>query len=151
MSIQPINNVSASFTGKKLTTEKGNSYEKSNTAKFVGFASGLLIAAGLMHSQMGALKTVSGKKNLIEGFHIRGKSLNDIAPRIINRAEDGKIIPPDGNVSDRTKSIVKGFRKTLALWGAGITAITTALGAVADASITTVKAKEADEKAVKRV
>lgn len=150
MSIQPIGSSTTTFTGKTLTTDKGNTYEKSNTAKLGGFAAGVLIAAGLMHSQMSALKTISGKKNLIEGFHIRGKSLNDIAPRIISRGENGKIIPPENNVSVRTKAIVKGFKKTLALWGAGITAITTALGAVADSSITTVNAKEADEKAAKK-
>lgn len=151
MSIQPVNNISASFTGKTAKTENGNAYEKTNTAKLIGLGTGLVIAGGLMHSQLSALKTVTGKKNLIEGFHLRGKSLNDIAPRVISRTEDGKIIPPENNVSKRTHNIIKGFKKTLALWGTGITALTTGIGAVADTSINTVKAKEADEKAIKRV
>ena len=152
MSIQPIDSISSnSFTGKLKRTEKGNSYENSNVGKTVGLGAGLLVAAGLMHSQISALKTIAGKKNLIEGFHLRGKSLNDISKRVINRAEDGKIIPPVNNVSERSKSIVNGFKKTLAIWGAGITAVTTALGALADNSVTIVNAKEADDKAAKRV
>ena len=152
MSVQPINSVSSNtFTGKIKTTDKGNPYETSNNGKAFGLGAGILVAAGLMHSQMTALKTISGKKNLIEGFHLRGLHLNDISPRVITRNQNGKIIPPENNVSERTKNIVSGFKKTLALWGAGITAVTTTLGALADNSISTVKAKEADEKASKRV
>lgn len=146
MSIQPINSVSGAFTGKIKTTEKGNVYETSNIGKSVGFISGLAIAGALMHSQVSALKTIGGKKNLIEGFHIRGKNLNDIMPRKIVRNDEGKIIPPDKNGSARTKSIIKGFKNTLALWGAVTTAVTTTLGGIADTSITSVRAKEADAK-----
>ena len=78
MSIQPINSVSGAFKGKIKTTDKGNTYETSNIGKGIGLVSGLAIAGALMHSQVSALKTISGKKNLIEGFHVRGKSLNDV-------------------------------------------------------------------------
>lgn len=149
MSIQPINSISGTFTGKTKTTDKGNVYETSNIGKTTGLISGLVLAGALMHSQMSALKTINGKKNLIEGFHIRGKKLNDIMPRKIVRNEEGKIVPPDKNGSARTKSIIKGFKNTLALWGAVTTAVATTLGGIADTSITSVRAKEADAKAAK--
>ena len=144
MSIQPIS-ANLSFKGQIKQTPDGNAYEKSNIGKTAGFVAGLALAGGLMHSQVSALKTISGKKNLIEGFHINGKTLNDIADRKITRNADGKIVPPTDGVSDRTKAIVKDFKKSLAVWGAAITAITTAIGAVADSSITSVRAREADE------
>ena len=151
MSVQPVSNISTTFTGKTVTTKNGNSYEKTNAAKAIGLGTGLVIAGGLMHSQLSALKTITGKKNLIEGFHLRGKSLNDIAPRVISRGDDGKIMLPVDKVSKRSKDIVKGFKKTLLLWGTCITALTTGIGAVADTSINSVRAKEADELAAKRV
>lgn len=144
MRIQPIN-AQVGFNGQVMQTANGNTYEKSNAGKTTGLVAGIALASGLMHSQVRSLKTISGKKNLIEGFHINGKTLNDIADRKITRDAEGKIIPPIDGVSERTKKIVKDFKKSLAVWGAGITALTTGIGAVADSSITSVRAKEADE------
>lgn len=150
MSIQPISSVSGAFTGQIKTTDKGNTYETSNIGKSVGFIGGLAVAGALMHSQVSALKTIAGKKNLIEGFHVRGKSLNDVMPRQVLRTSEGKIVPPENNVSKRTKAIVGGFKKTLALWGAAATAVTTVLGGIADTSITAVRAKEADARIARK-
>ncbi|MCD8377707.1 MAG: hypothetical protein LUB59_02840 [Candidatus Gastranaerophilales bacterium] len=145
MSIQPINSVSVHFTGKEKKTDNGNTYKSSSIAKTTGFVIGAAVAGGLMHSQLKALKTIKGKRNLIAGFHERGKSLNDVKERVIRRDEAGKIIPYEkGQVSDRTKSIVGGFKSTLAVWGAGITAATTIFGNLIDANINTSRAKQAD-------
>lgn len=144
MLVQPVYSTSVDYTGKVMKTDKGNSYEKSNVGKATGLVAGLALAGGLMHSQIKSLKTISGKKNLIGSFHINGKSLNDVEPRVIIHNSEGRIVPPEGGVSQRTKKIVKEFKQTLAYWGAGITAITTGLGAIADTSITSVRAKEAD-------
>jgi len=145
MSIQPINNAQVSFTAKEHKTENGNPYKKSNTAKAIGFVSGLAVSGGLMYAQLNSLKTMKGKRNLIAGFHEQGKSLRDVMDKVVNRDESGKIIPYEkGTVSDRTKAIVKGFKTTLALWGAGITAATTIMGKLVDSNINSSRQKKAD-------
>ena len=145
MSIQPISSVS--FTGKEKTTENGNSYKTSNIGRNVGIAAGLVASGLLMHNQLSALKTVKGKRNLIAGFHDAGKSLNDIMKKTVSRDKNGKIISLDGEASARTKKIVSGFRTTLAVWGAGITAAAGLLGKAVDANINISRAKQADNTA----
>ena len=135
------------FSSRERHTAKGNLYQTSDSGKYVGLGAGAVIGGGLVLSQMRALNTISGKKNLIEGFHVRGKSLNDIYPRKIVRGLDGKIVPLNGQASDRSKKIVGKFKKTLMFWGAVIVALSTALGVAADKNFNVVRAKEADEKA----
>lgn len=146
MSIAAINPVN--FSGEKKTS-KGNTYNKTSAGTAIGIASGVALAGGLMHSQLRALKTIRGKRNLLSGYHERKITLNDIQDRVPVRDENGKIKPYAKGVSPRTKKVVGEFKKTLALWGAGIVAITTGLGKLADANINATKAKRADERAVK--
>lgn len=143
MKIQPVN---ASFTGTKRT-EKGNEYQTSNIGKKVGLVSGVALGAGLVGAQLCSLKTVAGKRNLVESFIAEGKSLNDVMKKTVKRTLGGTIIPPENGVTERTKKIVKDFTKTISLYGAAIAGLSTAVGAVVDKNITIANAKEADDKA----
>ena len=141
MSIQPIC-AAVGFTARDYKTDKSDSSKKTKIARNTGFVAGLAASGLLMYSQIKSLKTIQGKKNLIAGFHERGKSLNDVMARTVSRDEAGKIIPlAKGAVTDRTKAIVRGFKSTLVLWGAGITAATTAVGSLIDANINAARAE----------
>ena len=144
MNIKSINALSfGSFSQSEI---KDNKSEKTNIGKCSGFVVGALLSGGLAKSQMDALKTIEGKRNIIDGYHMSKKTLNDIMPKTVTRDTKGKIVPPVGGVSERTKLVVKSFKKTLAIWGIAITAIATGLGSLADNSINTVKEKELKEK-----
>ena len=143
MSIQPISSTTVSFSGKEKYTDKGNSYKSSSIAKVIGFSSGVALAGGLMYSQMKALKTFKGKRNLIEGYNEAGKSLNDVMKRVVRRYENNVIMPAK-EPSERTKKIVSSFKTTVALIGAGITAATTLIGKFIDVDISSKRAKAAD-------
>lgn len=132
MHIQPIS--ALNFTSK-TNTSNNNDSEKSTVATITGLATGLALSGLLYNGQMRSLKTISGKRNLILGYHEHNKTLNQVKKRIVNRDKSGKIIPPKDGITDRTKSIVKDFRNNLLLWGAGITAITTIAGRLIDSSL----------------
>ncbi len=142
MSIQPINNVS--FSARERTTDKGNTYKTSVAGTIIGLTAGVALAGSLIHSQISSLKKFSGKRNLISGYHDRNIALNDIMKKEVKRDNYGKIIPPKDGVSNRTKKIVNGFKTTLAIWGTGITVLTTAIGRLVDNNITSVREKRAD-------
>lgn len=151
MSIQPINSASVVFTGKDKQTEKGNTYQTSNIARNTGIAAGVISSGILMYTQVKSLKTIQGKRNLISGFHDRGKSLNDVMKRTVKRDNNGKIIPLEpGQVNDRTKAVVKSFKTTLAVWGAGITAATGLFGKLIDTNINASRAEKADLNRVRK-
>ena len=132
MNIQPVNQISLITFGKEKRTDKGNTYNTTNSGKLYGFLGGVAIGSILLATQMRSLKTFSGKRELLEGYHMRGKKLNDIMPFKITRNTEGKIIPPEGGVSERTKKVVKTFKNSLIRFGVGITAITTLVGGVSD-------------------
>lgn len=144
MSIRPITST-INFKGKERVTEKGNTYQASNLGRNLGVATGVVAGSVLMYTQLQSLKTVQGKRNLIAGFKERGKSLNDVVEKVLERDKTGKIIPLDpGTASSRSKAIVKGFAANLAVWGAGITAVTTLFGKLIDTNINSNRAKLAD-------
>lgn len=143
MSIQPVSSANVCFLGKEKTTEKGNTYKSSSVAKIIGFSSGVVLAGGLMYSQVKFLKTFTGKRNLIEGYHEAGKALNDVMKRVVKRDEHNVIVPAT-EPSERTKKIVSNFKTTVGLIGAGITAGTTLIGKFIDVDINSKRAKSAD-------
>lgn len=141
MSIKPISTINYSDA-------RGNDKKSctSHVGKCIGLASGLALSGSLVRSQMKVLKTIRGKKELIDSFHYEGKSLNDFMPKVVNRDSTGKIIPYKDTVSDRTKAIVDSYKNELYCWGGIITAITTGMGYLADKSITAVNKKECASK-----
>ena len=136
-SIKPVN-----FNGQKQT-DKGNTYNSTSLGTTIGLATGIVLAGGLMHSQLKALKHFRGKRNLIAGYHDRGLALSDVKEHIIKRDNERKIIPCEG-ASDRTKKIVREFKMNLALWGALIIGICTGVGRLIDSGINETKSKRAD-------
>lgn len=146
MTIQAIGPIQ--FRGQKKT-DKGNDYQATKAGTAIGAATGAVIAAGLMYGQLHSLKSIRGRRNLIAGFHDRGISLNNIMKKVPTRDKEGKILAPEKGVTARTKKIVGGFKKTLALWGAGILAATTGAGKAVDTHINKTNAKRADEGAKK--
>lgn len=134
MSIKSVNNVQTKYND--------NCNCNSNIAKCVGLGTGTMLASGLVYSQMNSLKTISGKKNLIEGLMLEPDKLKLKYPRNITRDSNGKIIKPLDGVTERSKKIVKDFKKHLYGWGVAIIALSVGLGALADGSITKVNKKE---------
>lgn len=147
MTIQAISSVK--FSGVKKT-EKGNEYKSTKAATTAGAAAGLALATGLMLHQTRALKTIKGKRNLLEGLHEKGISLEDFMVKKPIRDKDGKIVPPEKGVSARSKKVVGEFKKTVALWGAGIMAAATGIGKAVDSHFNSENAKAADAKAAKK-
>ena len=128
------------YTGDK---NKKDDKCKSNVGKVAGFVIGASLGTALITTQIKLLKTPKGKRNIIEGLNAKDRCLNDIEKRIPKLDAEGKIIKPEGNVSERTRKVVADFRNSLFVWGTTITAITTFIGALADRSISEVKRKEA--------
>ena len=151
MRVQSVNGTANCFSAKEQKTEQGNTYKKSNIARNTGFVFGLAAAGGFVYSQARALKTIQGKRNLIEGLHESGKNLNNVAERKVRRDEAGRIVPhKKGETSAGTKTVMRGFETALAAWGAGITAASTFIGSLVDANINNSRAEEADANAEKQ-
>ena len=115
---------------------------KSHVGKSFGFLSGVTLSGALVGSQMNTLKTIRGKKNMLENMIARGVKLDKVYPRTVLRNEAGKPILPKSGVTTRTTKIVNSFKRELFGWGAGIVVLTTILGSLADNSITKVNKKE---------
>lgn len=131
MSIQPICETQFGFKSKRMKkTDMGNEYSPTNVGVLSGFAAGAGASALLFNSQIKSLSTIIGKKALLLGFKEKGMSLNDVMPKS----------------PERSKKIIKDYKKNLLFWGLGITAVTTMLGAIVDANINMTKQKRADEK-----
>lgn len=142
MYIQPVSNL-YSFTGVK-TTENGNEYHSCNSGRVGGFILGSTLTGTIIANQLLPLKTIAGKRNLLESLHERGKQLNDIMPRTIERNEEGEIVPPLGGVSARSKKVVGKMVRSLSLLGLGIIAVTTGVGYVLDKNTELARSRMAD-------
>jgi hypothetical protein len=135
MNVNKITVANVSFTKDRQKCESTSEQTKSHVARNIGVATGIALSAGLVYTQLKSLKTVTGKRYLVAGFNENGKSLNDVIPRVVKRGENGKILPLNNQPSDRSKEIVKGLKMTLAVWSAGITALSTAIGGLIDSNI----------------
>ncbi len=141
MSIQKISNC---YYCKRNNHCIDDDYKTSHIGKISGFLIGSAIGTKLVTSQMKALKTIDGKKNLLEKFYLDLNNSEDAPKRKIIRNADGKIIKPAGGINERSKIIVNSHRKYYTKWGAVITLLTTGLGILTDRSISAVNKKEHD-------
>ena len=125
-----------------LRKDKCRVFASSNVGKIVGLAAGTSLGGSLVYSQMNGLKTVDGKKAMLEQFYFDINKPEDIPKRTVTRNADGKICLPAGGVHERSKQIVKTYKKYHLKWAAFITLVTTGLGFLADRSINAVNKKE---------
>ena len=130
MFIQPIKTTTFKSSDKKVEAKT----EPSSKGVYTGALVGAALAGALYISQMRSLKTISGKRNLILGYQDNHLSLNSVKQKVVKRDENGKIIFPKDGINDRTKAIVKEFKTSLALWGAGIVALSAGIGKIFDSS-----------------
>lgn len=140
MKANPVSMVS--FFGKNSAKKRVSDDNKSHIGKAVGFIAGVGIGGGIIFSQLKSLKKFTGKRNLIEGLNANELKLDDIKKKVVKRDINGKILPPLGGVSERTKKVVKDFKKSLFAFSGIITGFLTGAGALADGSIAEVKKQE---------
>jgi len=133
MTIQAINSInSIQFQGKTKKTISGNEYKTTHKARTTLGAVGLLSGALGAKIASNKLKTLSGKKTLINALENMGKKLSDFGPV----------------GGDKTKIISKGI---LGL-GVGIAAVGMLIGATiggaVDSHYNNKRAKAADKNAI---
>ena len=133
MSVQTIN-----FTSSNL---KNNKSDRSYTGTCVGFLTGSALASKLIYSQMSLIKTIRGKKILIDDY-VTSNIQESTEKRVALRDAEGKIMAPPDGISARTKIILEHYRSKFIGWGLLIASLCTGLGMLADRSITAVRKKE---------
>ena len=131
MGIKPI--------GLSTNTKQNENNCASHSGTCFGLGAGLFLSGGLVYSQLNNLKTVRGKKYLLEGLSEQEKGLR--YERTVLRDEFGKPTLPKSGITSRTKKIVSNYKKELFGWGIAILGITTGLGILADKSISKVNEK----------
>lgn len=146
MNIHPIQKNKLSFNGFEAKTDAGNSYDMSYKGKALGLSAGLILSGGLMYSQIVSIKTFEGKRSLVESFQERGKSLNDIIAKTVEKDEAGKIIPTVSKISNRANKIFNRFKAQLSLSCLGLTVLATGVGHLLDMNNNLLRARKADDK-----
>ena len=130
ISINSVNNVS--FQGKTKKTPRGHEYQLTHKSRNIGAGVGLLSGALVSHMAAKKIKTVKGKRMIIN-------SLNNIM--------EGKGLNVFGNLVERKKTIKNGIMMTaagIAVLGAVIGGV---IGNASDKKTNKNRAIEADQKA----
>ena len=141
MNVQPITTISTNFKGTK-TTENGNVYHTTNAATLTGLTTGVLLSIPLIHGKVKSLKTIAGKRNLLEPYFKKGKSLNDLMPR--QKDSDGKVIIEKNGATIRSNKIAKRFINSVIGWATLLTGGTTGIGYMLDANTELARSRMAD-------
>ena len=141
MNINAVSPTISNFHGTK-TTENGNVYHTTHTATTIGLLTGAALAGALVRGQVKSLKTIEGKKSLLEPYHQKGKYLKDIMEKQVD--DNGKVIFEKNGATKRSNKIARRFINAVIGWGALFTGATTGIGFLADKNTELARSRMAD-------